>query len=818
MSETGADGSRDAVPGRARLARQIWLSGLALGWERLWPALWPATATVGVFAVVSLLGLWEVAPLWLHAVLLAVFAAALPAALWRAREAMRPAGRAAAVRRLERESGVAHRPLSTLFDTPAGESGDRRRDLLWRVHLRRMAPLLRRLRVAWPRPALAARDPWALRGLLALALVVSAVFAGDRAGDRFAAALAFDRGADVVLPPGRLTAWVDPPGYTGLPPLFLTAQGGIAPEAPAPGGEHAVIAGSVLNAHVFGGDGIPVLAAGAAAQTFEPAGEGNFAVKRPLDTALAARVTQADRELGSWRFAVIADEPPSIALDGAPEATRRGVLRLGYEAADDFGLEAVGAQIRRDGEQDDAWPIAFALPLPGLAPTEARESSYRDLTAHPWAGLAVTLELTATDNAGQTGRAPAASMVLPERPFVHPVAVEIVAQRRTLALDRDTAGEVREALGALMSAPEAFSDDLIAYLGLGAAYTRLELAKTEADYRAVIDLLWDLALRIEDGALSLAERALRAAQEDLRAALEEGASPEELAELMDRLQESLDRYLEMLAESGREREMEEDGEEVGLDPGTLRRSRDDLQRMIDDARDLAETGARDAARDMLQRLQELLENLEPGRPEENPQTAGGERMLQQLQQMMQDQEALLDETFRRAQQGGENERQSPGQGESAVERQEALRRALGEFMRQLGESGAQIPAPLGEAELSMRDAAGELARDRPDRAAEAQAEALAQLQQGAEMAMNRLMSGRTGQRPGRDGARRDEVRDPLGRLPPGNDGDPGGFVDVPTRSAVQRSREIRDELRRRVGERDRTRNDLDYIQRLLDMY
>ena len=112
----------------------------------------------------------------------------------------------------------------------------------------------------------------------------------------------------------------------------------------------------------------------------------------------------------------------------------------------------------------------------------------------------------------------------------------------------------------------------------------------------------------------------------------------------------------------------------------------------------------------------------------------------------------------------------------------------------------------------------ELGRGRPNRSADAQAEALGLLQQGAEMTMNETVARRSGPRPGRDDAPSRERRDPFGRLPPGNNGDPAGFVDIPGESAVQRSREIRDELRRRAGERARSRTDLDYIGRLLDMY
>ena len=60
-------------------------------------------------------------------------------------------------------------------------------------------------------------------------------------------------------------------------------------------------------------------------------------------------------------------------------------------------------------------------------------------------------------------------------------------------------------------------------------------------------------------------------------------------------------------------------------------------------------------------------------------------------------------------------------GQSAAE-QEALRRALGELMRRMGEAGMEIPRALGQAEMQMRNARGALAggparRGRPRRRA-----------------------------------------------------------------------------------------------------
>src|SRR4051794_41847557 len=79
---------------------RVWLARLVVTAERLWPSLWPALAVLGIFAIVSLFGLWLVLPRAAHLVLLAGFAAALGFALWRARSAMVPATRDAGLSRL----------------------------------------------------------------------------------------------------------------------------------------------------------------------------------------------------------------------------------------------------------------------------------------------------------------------------------------------------------------------------------------------------------------------------------------------------------------------------------------------------------------------------------------------------------------------------------------------------------------------------------------------------------------------------------------------------------------------------------------------
>jgi len=72
------------------------------------------------------------------------------------------------------------------------------------------------------------------------------------------------------------------------------------------------------------------------------------------------------------------------------------------------------------------------------------------------------------------------------------------------------------------------------------------------------------------------------------------------------------------------------------------------------------------------------------------------------------------------------------------------------------------------------------------------------------------------QLPGEGGA---ETTDPFGRKPSDTyKGAADGQVEIPSGTQMQRSREIRDELRRRAGQRARPDFELEYYDRLLDQF
>ena len=213
-------------------------------------------------------------------------------------------------------------------------------------------------------------------------------------------------------------------------------------------------------------------------------------------------------------------------------------------------------------------------------------------------------------------------------------------------------------------------------------------------------------------------------------------------------------------------------------------------------------------------MENLRSSVMTGQPQQN---GPGQRLLRDLGELMRRQQELLDQTFRAHQLGRRGELRMPD-GRQGSAAQEALRRALGDIMRRLGEGRGNIPEALGRAERSMKGARQALEGGNPGAAVGPQGEALDQLRQGAGSLMRQMM-GQLGRTPGRAGQPRRLLGrgnvDPLGRPLPGDGTDIGNHVKIPNKAAMQRAREILDELHRRAGQRQRPELERDYIDRLL---
>ncbi len=862
-----------ADPIARTLERKIRLNLWWLAIEGLWPRLWLPLAVVLVFLLATLLGVWPLLTRQQHIAGLAASGLILLLSLLPALRLPWPT-RADALARLERLSGVPHRPASTYTDTVDerghldGESGE-----LWTAHKRRMAEQVDRLQVKPPVPRVERHDPFAARAALILALSVAALVSGDTLRDRLASAFFWAAGKSVAST-ARLDAWLTPPSYTGQQPILLADGGKLAVAA---GGEQPAISvpeGTVLVVRGTG-EGSDRLAvtfttAGGSAVALQPASAGGPAAASGSSTAAPPTRAVAEFQMpltasGSvgvqgmagrertWSFLVVPDKAPEIVLTKDPVSGARGKLVLTYKVTDDYGVAgadgalALKAQVETkrltlaDGTVLGAMgePPEFQLKLPKSASRkEIAGKTQSDLAAHPWAGARATLSLTARDQAGRIGRSAPVDITMPSRAFRQPLARAIVEQRRILATSPGRFRQVQDALDALTIAPDKFIPDTSIYLGLRSAYHRLGLTPTAESLRSVVDQLWDIALQVEDGNLSDAQRRLRDSQEDLAKALENGASDEEIKALMEQLKQAMADYMKQLAEQA-QRNPEQMAQPQ---PGDQEMQSRDLDEMLKQIEKLSQSGAKDAARQMLSELQDMMERMQAGQQpgQQGQQGQQNRQMMDQFGKMITKQRKLLDETFKsqRGRQPGQGEGEDgEDEGESGegkgrsdkgkdgrgfAEQMEGLGRQQGDLRKELKRMLDELKARGGSADGALDKAGEEMQRaeealgdQNPESAAERQGRALDQLRKGAQQMTEQMMRGRRdGQADGDRGNNGD--RDPLGRqYSNDNPETDGAATKVPRDIDTQRARRILEELRRRLGESTRPTGELDYIERLL---
>ena len=371
----------------------------------------------------------------------------------------------------------------------------------------------------------------------------------------------------------------------------------------------------------------------------------------------------------------------------------------------------------------------------------------------------------------------------------------------------------------------------------------------------VVASLWSLAVTIEDGNITDVDKALRAAQDALKQALERGASDEEIKKLTENLRAALENFIRQLAEQQRNNPQQL---ARPLDPNTKMLSQQDLKNMIDRMERLSRSGDKDAAKQLLEQLQQMLENLQMAQPGQSGDD-DMEQALNELGDMIRKQQQLRDKTYkqgqdlRRDRQRGKQGDQSMGdlqQDQQGLRdrlkrlQEELAKRGMGQGQRgekgQRGEQGQQGQGQqgqqgqggdqgdgddgLGDADFAMGDAGGRLGEGNADGAVDLQGRALEALRKGAQNLADAMQQGDgegqndgPGNRPGRQQSGGNQ-NDPLGRPLHGREYGDDYSVKIPGEIDVQRVRRILEELRRRLADPQRPQIELDYIERLLKDY
>jgi uncharacterized protein (TIGR02302 family) len=764
-----------------RIERFVALARASLAAERAMPRALPALGLAALFVAVALFGLFAFLPWPLHALILAAAISGIGLALYLGFADFALPSWEDGARRVEQDSGLLHRPLSESRDTLAAGEGDALARVLWRLHLAQRLSRNRHLRLSRPWADLKARDPKGLRyGVLAL-LAAALIFARGHWRDKFLAALGPN-----ALAHATLDAWIDPPAYTGLAPLYLNPQMAKSLSVPE---------GSVLNLRVHGAGRRPGIAMSAdgAPRRFE-GGHGEYADTVRLAADGLVQIRAGGRTIGEWNLHVIADHPPAIAFRAPPQRTEHDAVKFSYAAKDDYGVVSVRAVLRPHGRPGKA--LTVDLPLADPSAKSLQQSSYADLTSNPYAGLEMDVTMEARDAAGHTGHSKAVRFRLPARVFTDPLARALVEQRSNLASNGFSGrGTVAKALDALSIAPNLFyAGRENVYLGVRGAYWAVKKARNDADLQEAQDLLWQIATSLERGGLLNAAQQLRQLQQLLTEALAQGAPQSVIDTLLERYKAAMQRYLQRMAQNP-------PAGAAAMPPNAKILSPKDLETLLKAIAELSQSGNRAQAAQMLGLLQSLLENLHmTGKSGTgvagSPQDKALGKAMGELGALMGRQRRLMDKTFR--------EKMGSGAGkdgaQSLAQEQAGIESDLQKLLQKLGKkhSGELDSAgkAMGQAQKNLR------ARDL-NGASGAEKTALENLHKAAD-ALARQLAGRQ-QGPGGD-------QDPLGR---GAAAGSGGTIKIPQASDMARARTILKELRKRAGERGRSREELDYIDRLL---
>ncbi len=844
-----------------RLAWPLRLTFLGILSERLVRSFWPLWSIIlGVLAVL-MLGLHEELPLevvWSLGVL-SILGAGWTGA--RGFAQFHWPNRFEAVDRLDRtQTG---RPLTAIADTQVIGAGDAASEDVWNAHVVRMTDRALQARAPEPDLQLSTRDPYALRYAALLLFIVALVFGSLW---RVSSVTELAPGGAAVAGGPAWEGWVEPPLYTGQPSLYLNdiGQSGFA-----------VPEGSRITLRFYGEIGALTLTETVSGRTEDvPAATDPV---QSFDVITSGAVTIDGPGGQGWEISAITDQPPTIDFDGPIEQGEAGRMEAPFAASDDYGVTSGQMEIalnlpeieRRHGlsvDPEPREPILLDLPMTISGDrAEFSETIIEDFSKHPWANLPIEAALTAEDAAGQAGQSVPQFATLPGRRFFDPLAKSIVEQRRDLLWNRANARRVSQVLRAVSHRPEDLFRSETVYLKLRFLVRRLETRVsvgrlTDEAVNEFSDVLWDIALQIEEGDLGDALERLRRAQDRLSEAIENGATDEEIAELMRELREAMQDYMRQLAEQ----QGDMDQQQLSQNQGEMQElSGEQLQDMLDRLQELMEQGRMAEAQQLLNQLRQMMENMQIARGQQGQQSPG-EQAMEGLAETLRQQQGLSDEAFRdlqeqfnpnaQAGQSGENEGRSGDQGRgqqhgqqgqgqggnqpgangdasgggqpSIADRQNALRQELDRQRQSL--PGAGTPEgdaareSLGRAGDAMDDAEDALRDEDFAGALDSQSQAMEALREGMRELAEQMaeqqnqQSGQQGQALGQNDPNGN--RDPLGREA-GQSGRIGTDEQLLQGEDVyRRARELLDEIRRRSGEQERPTQELDYLRRLLERF
>ncbi|MGB3723482.1 MAG: DUF4175 family protein, partial [Pacificimonas sp.] len=571
--------------------------------------------------------------------------------------------------RLDRGGALPVGTVSFTDNAPARLDGEVA-EILWQRA--RKDALSRPARIGLPN----LRFPKLLAGALLAAaalLLVGAVFANRTGPERLAAAFS---SYSTPLSAYAFRVEVTPPVHAALRPESLTVTGGETLDLD-------LLEGASIN--------LQPLAEVDRWQVRTARGRLLTGTRFRPETGGIWRIMRGSRELAALNINMVADGVPVIRFAGDPAKAASGALRLPYRLTDDHGLSSLSLRVE-GGAADARETLLNEAAQPGEG------QLYADLTADPRAGEEARLILVARDGAGNVGTSAPILVKLPVRTFSDPIAREIVAIRKSL-LEGGARDAAARRLSEIAANPVQFDERLEVFAGLRAATWRLRYQATAAGRAQSAQILWDVAVDLEDGGTSRAMDDLRAAME--RLAQEAGSGDDEmLAALTTQLEQAMGEYLRRQMEAAMNAgEMPSAEMMQGMSGMASAVDAGFLDAMMADLKDRLAAGDTEGAMEALANLRGLMESIQFGPGAPDPEAAAKAEKASEIAAKLRDiasrQERLRAGTI------AESVMPERTSLDMLGAEQRDLAAELGEVQGEFGETGADTPESLALAEEAM---------------------------------------------------------------------------------------------------------------------
>ncbi len=820
----------------AKIKRARRLSFFVVLWDELTLRLWRLVGWIAAFFTLSLLDiparLGEMTPTYIFW----LFLAGLVYWIYTDAKNFRWPSRDRVDRAIEAANALPHRPLNALNDALANPDELKTRNL-WDKNKERVLKTLAQLKVSKRNNLAAKSDPYAVRLFALMILALSAFLAGDNAAARLSFALSPQPLITLPERTASVQLRIIPPAYTGYGQIVLSESDN-AIKIPQGSEIKVIIGGSFLA-------GVPILKIGEREHDFKK-DEARQYIAQTKETNEAFDSISVKGMLftrAKWDVEYIADTAPKMALKAGIEVTAAGTMSFPLSVYDDYGVQDLELHIELRNYSDSSFeidPISITRIVSSEPQIEFDFMPSFDVTRHIWAGNEAILTLSARDALGQIATLKPITMKLPERVFHSPVAQELINIRKELIkAPLSSPLPLINRVEDILIVPHRYYDDYTVFLALKSAAGRLFWANPPSlkNSLSTVDLLWDTALRIEDGGLSLITQALKDLQNKIQKALQNPAGKEqEIAEMMLEMRRMMSNYMQALAQEMRKRMR--DGEMQSPMPDNIFSNivgPDDLARLMEKMEQQLLAGDTKGAQETLAQIERLMNMMNPAMQAPMPKDmVAMAEMLKDLQPLIQAQKDLLKNTQRNLllQKALDRLNQlntdiKPIVNNAPLQIQQAdLTKRLKDIITQASFAISNMPPSLQTALDHMQQASVALGSNDLNPAQEQQQKALDALQNSQQQTGEQLtqrMSQMIGINPYSSGRGSSAmIYDPLGRPYNPNDQSSGNIgendVKVPNDAQRAQARALLNELRRRYGEYHRPRYEREYYRRLLKQF